>query len=223
MLVVLAALAAAVLGLLAPRALARVPEPDDADPAKPPYARLADAPRLGAALAAGSALVTGVVGWLVRPTALVLAWAVLVPVGLLLAYVDARTRLLPRRIVLPLNAAVLGGLLVVVAVERDLVLLVRAVTGGAALFAVLAALWLLAPGSLGYGDVRLSPALGMVLAASGWTELLVGVYAAFVLAAVLGVVLGRLGRLDPRRFAFGPFLVAGAVVGVLWPPLVLGA
>lgn len=223
MLVVLAAVAAALLGLLGPRVLARVPEPHDADPAKPSYAALASAGRLGPALAVAAATVTVVVGLVLEQRPLVLVWALLAPTGLLLAHVDARTHLLPRRLVLPLNAGVVLLVVPVAALERDPDLLVRALLGGAALFCVLAGLWLVSPRSLGYGDVRLSPALGVALAASGWAELVAGVYAGFVLAAVLGLLLGRLGRVDVRRLAFGPYLVAGAVVGVLWPPLVLGA
>ncbi|WP_019146530.1 prepilin peptidase [Aeromicrobium massiliense] len=222
MLVVLACLVAAALGWLAPRVLARVPEPDDAADGKPTYASLAAVPRLGVVLAVASALLTGVVGLVVEPEVVLVVWTLLVPAGLLLGYVDARTRLLPKRIVLPLNVAVLVLVGVAAALERDLDLLWRALAGGAGLFVLFAAFWFVAPRGLGYGDVRLSPALGMTLAASGWMELFVGVYAGFVLAAVLGLVLGRLGRIDPKQFAFGPYLVAGAVVGVLWQPLVLG-
>ncbi len=222
MLVVLAGLAAAALGWLAPRVLAGVPEPDDAADDKPGYASLAAVPRLPAALATASAVLTGVVGLVVEPEAVLLVWTLLVPAGLLLAYVDARTRLLPKRLVLPLNVAVLVLVGTAAALERDLDLLWRSLAGGAGLFVLFAAFWFVAPRGLGYGDVRLSPALGLTLAASGWMELFVGVYAGFVLAAVLGLVLGRLGRIDPRQFAFGPYLVAGAVVGVLWQPLVLG-
>lgn len=222
MLVVLACLVAAALGWLAPRVLAGVPEPDDAADDKPGYASLAAVPRLPAALATASAVLTGVVGLVVEPEAVLLVWTLLVPAGLLLAYVDARTRLLPKRLVLPLNVAVLVLVAATAALERDLDLLWRALAGGAGLFVLFAAFWFVAPRGLGYGDVRLSPALGLTLATSGWMELFVGVYAGFVLAAVLGLVLGRLGRIDPRQFAFGPYLVAGAVVGVLWQPLVLG-
>ncbi len=219
--VVLSALVAAVLGLLAPRVLARVPEPDDADDAKPAYVTLAAVPRLGPWLAVASGAVVLAVGVVLDPAALLPVWTLLVPAGLLLAYVDARTRLLPKRLVLPLNAAVLGLVVLAAALARDLDLLWRALAGGAGLFAVFAAFWFVAPRGLGYGDVRLSPSIGLALSAIGWMELFVGVYAGFVLAAVLGLVLGRMGRIDPRRFAFGPYLVAGAVVGVLWQPVVL--
>ena len=47
------------------------------------------------------------------------------------------------------------------------------------------------PGGMGYGDVRLSALVGFVLGYLGWAELLVGVYGAFLVFAVLGRRCGR--------------------------------
>lgn len=67
---------------------------------------------------------------------------------------------------------------------------------------------------MGWGDVKLSAALGLLL---GYPRVVVGVMVAFVLGAVVAVFLlatgkRRLGQVVP----FGPFLVLGAVVALMW-------
>ena len=69
---------------------------------------------------------------------------------------------------------------------------------------------------MGYGDVRLSGVLGIVLGYLGWGELLLGVYAGFLLGGIGGVVLSALRIVERKVYPFGPFMLLGAVVGVLW-------
>jgi len=60
--------------------------------------------------------------------------------------------------------------------------------------------------------------LGFLLAHLGSTAYVVGLYAPFVLFAVPGLLLALVRRdrsLLRRAYPFGPFLVAGAVVGVV--------
>jgi leader peptidase (prepilin peptidase)/N-methyltransferase len=67
---------------------------------------------------------------------------------------------------------------------------------------------------MGWGDVKLAGLLGACLGYAGWPALVVGGAAAFVLGGVVGVVLLATGRVQRRgRLAFGPFMVAGAVLG----------
>ncbi|MFK0127107.1 prepilin peptidase [Streptomyces nigra] len=71
-------------------------------------------------------------------------------------------------------------------------------------------------GGLGLGDVKLALGLGAVLGWYGWPILLIGVFAGFLFGAVYGIGLVMAGRAGRRsRFAFGPFLLAGALAGVL--------
>ena len=77
-------------------------------------------------------------------------------------------------------------------------------------------------GAFGYGDVRLSGMLALGLGALGGNEVIVGMYAGFVLGAVLGLVLSRLRIVDAKGFAFGPYMVVGAVVGAAWGSAVYG-
>jgi leader peptidase (prepilin peptidase)/N-methyltransferase len=229
--VALGAVGCSAAGLLVPALVRRIPEPADAEPGKPTYAAIA-AQRTLPTVAVGTCLVAGgLVGLGVG-----LAWPLLfllplVPVGVALAVVDLRTRLLPTAVVWPTFAvvAVLGCLSAWL--EGDADALVRAGIGAVAVFAFFYALWWIHPPGMGFGDVRLSAVLGFALAYLGWPEVLVGVYAAFLAFAVPGLLLAVLRRdrgVLKASYPFGPFLLAGALAGVvlgdpLWSGLVSGS
>jgi leader peptidase (prepilin peptidase)/N-methyltransferase len=229
--VALGAVGCSAAGLLVPSLIARIPEPEpDAAHPKPAYAAVAAEPTLqavsvGCCLVAG-ALVGASVG-LAWPLLLLLP---LVPVGVALAVVDLRTRLLPTVVVWPtfLGVALLGCLSAWL--ERDADALVRAWIGAAGVFACFYALWWIHPPGMGFGDVRLSAVLGFALAYLGWPEVVVGVYSAFLLFALPGLVLALLRRdrgVLKVAYPFGPFLLVGALAGVvlgdpLWTGLVAG-
>ena len=102
--------------------------------------------------------------------------------------------------------------------------LVRALIGGAIGFAVFRLIHLASPRSMGYGDVRLAILCGLVLGWHGLTYVIVGLYGAFVLGAVVGVALivfgrGKFGKAIP----FAPYLAAAAVyVSLYGEPLARG-
>jgi leader peptidase (prepilin peptidase)/N-methyltransferase len=78
--------------------------------------------------------------------------------------------------------------------------------------------WLLTGGrGMGLGDVALAPVLGLALGWLGWGPSLVGLLGGFVVGAVVGVVL-MLGRRAGRRsrVPHGPFMLAGAGLGMFW-------
>jgi leader peptidase (prepilin peptidase)/N-methyltransferase len=99
----------------------------------------------------------------------------------------------------------------------------RALIGGAAAWAFFLILHLVSPRGMGFGDVRLSFLLGLLL---GWLDLrhvFLGVFFGFLLGSIVGVVLlalRRRGRKD--HIPFGPFLAAGAVIAVLFGSSILG-
>lgn len=69
---------------------------------------------------------------------------------------------------------------------------------------------------MGFGDVKLAPALGAILGWLGWGASLVGLMSGFVFGAVIGVALivfGKAGR--KSRVPYGPFLLTGALVGLV--------
>jgi leader peptidase (prepilin peptidase)/N-methyltransferase len=69
---------------------------------------------------------------------------------------------------------------------------------------------------MGFGDVKLALGAGAVLGWYGWSVVLLGTFAGFLLGAFYGgalVVARRAGR--RTAIAFGPFLIAGAYLGLL--------
>ncbi|WP_423462391.1 prepilin peptidase [Promicromonospora sp. MS192] len=155
-------------------------------------------------------------GWLTP------AYLVLGVVGAALGVIDARTHRLPNALVFPLTWATAALLAVAAAGTGAWGSLGRAVLGGLAFFALYQVLYLVAPrGGIGYGDVKLTMSLGAVLAWHSWTTLVVGVFAAHVLAGVVAVVL-LLGRRAGWKtgIAFGPYMLIGTVVGLSWARLV---
>jgi leader peptidase (prepilin peptidase)/N-methyltransferase len=76
--------------------------------------------------------------------------------------------------------------------------------------------WLASSGrGMGLGDVALAPLLGLALGWQGWGPTLVGLIGGFTIGAVVGVALILAGRAGRRtRVAHGPFMLAGAAVGV---------
>ena len=121
----------------------------------------------------------------------------------------------------PSYAVVVALVLLAAAVERDLDDLVRAALGWLVAGLLYGVLWFVHPRGLGYGDVRLSGLLGLALGQLGWPELLVGVYAGFLLGGVVGGLLTLAKVVRRTGYPFGPFMLLGAVVGVVAGPAVL--
>jgi leader peptidase (prepilin peptidase)/N-methyltransferase len=218
----LAVVAAAVLGAAGVPVLRRIPEPPQPAPDKPTYDALSRTPGLALWLAAGSAAMAAVVAWRIDDPELLPAWVLVVGVGSWLTFVDWRTRLLPFRIVAPTYLATLALVGLGAALLGDPEVLVRALVANVVVYLVFRFLYWLGGrffgGAFGYGDVRLSGVLALALGALGGSEVLVGIYAGFILGAVLGFVLSRLHVIDAKGYAFGPYMVTGAVIGAAWGP-----
>jgi leader peptidase (prepilin peptidase)/N-methyltransferase len=68
---------------------------------------------------------------------------------------------------------------------------------------------------MGLGDVKLAGVLGLYLGWLGWSSVLVGTFAGFLLGGVLGVALLLVRRASGRTaIPFGPFMLAGALLAV---------
>ncbi len=127
-----------------------------------------------------------------------------------------------------LNAAAAGlavvGLAVTAAAEDAWPDLARGFLAAVVLglvYLVLAVIASFLPGSpFGMGDVKLAPALGLLLGYVGWTQVVVGSVLAFVLAVVVGTILvvARRGRRD-TEIPFGPYLVSGTLLVLALPAL----
>ncbi|VXB41029.1 A24 family peptidase [Aeromicrobium sp. 9AM] len=218
MTIAIAALAAALLGAAGPYVMRRIPEPPEPDEGKVTYEALSHTKGLTVGLALGAAVMAGVVAWRIDHAELVPVWVLVTGVGSWLVFIDWRTRLLPYVIVAPTYLATLllvglGALLL-----RDVHVLVDALVANVVVYVIYRILHAIARGAFGFGDVRLAGLLAPALGALGTNEVLVGMYAGFILGAVFGVVLSRLKLVDPKSYAFGPYMVVGAVIGAAWGP-----
>ena len=143
-------------------------------------------------------------------------WLLLGPVGVLLAAVDLRVKRLPDVLTLPLAAGALVLLGVAALLPEHAGDWFTSLYGALALGGGFFLLFLINPGGMGFGDVKLALGLGAVLGWYGWPTLMLGTFAAFLLGALYGgalVAVRRAGR--KTAIAFGPFLIAGAFAGLL--------
>lgn len=176
----------------------------------PRYAPHILAPVVTALGCAALAAATGV-----RPELAV--WLLLTPVGVLLATIDRRVHRLPDQLTLP-AAAVAAVLLGVAALLPEHGgAWVSALLGGATLGAFYFLLFLINPNGMGFGDVKLALSLGVALGWYGWAVVFAGGFAGFLFGAVYGLVLVVMRRAGRKTgIPFGPFMIAGALLGILF-------
>jgi len=93
--------------------------------------------------------------------------------------------------------------------------LVKSILIMAAAMAFLILLWLITLSrGLGLGDIKLIVPLSLLV---GWQLTLVGVALSFFIGAVIGLILLFLGRAKlGRPIAFGPFLILGFTLALMW-------
>jgi leader peptidase (prepilin peptidase) / N-methyltransferase len=221
-------LLAGLLGLLVPWLVRALPEPlldesaPDEDP-KPLYVEVGSRPglwwRSALAAAVAGALVGAMLGWDWWLVGLV----PLVPVCVALAVIDWHTRLLPSRLVLPATAYVVATALAGWAVTGDHDDVLRAGIALLVARSVYWVLWFVHSAGMGFGDVRLSALLGFALGHVGWAEFAVGMYAGFLVFGLPGLLLAIVKRdrsFLKSAFPFGPFMIVGALLGLLVGPAV---
>lgn len=135
---------------------------------------------------------------------------------LAISVIDFEKKIIPNRIVYPTILVCVPLLALAAVVDGDGGRLGRALLSGVAAWALLLVVHLVSPGGMGFGDVRLSFVLGLMLGWLSFSHVVVGVFLGFLLGAVVGlglVVVGGRSRKD--AVPFGPFLAAGAVLAVL--------
>lgn len=168
-----------------------------------------------------------------------------------LSVVDWRSGRLPDAITLPSSAASLAAIVVTSLATRRPAAIAAAVVAALGYGAVMWIAHELRPSALGFGDVKLSPLLGLHIgwaaanAGDGWPAVASLVAQALVLSCLLGLAMGlalglarRRGRVHHRcpgggaapapvaglldtAFPFGPALAAGTMIVVLLPEALL--
>jgi leader peptidase (prepilin peptidase)/N-methyltransferase len=175
---------------------------------RPPLCEVAVA-GLWAATGLGWVVVPIPARWL--PALLGLAW-----LAVAVAVVDLRHHRIPDALTLPALPVALACV-----VPLGGAAVGRALVGAGLAVAVHAVVHLVAPRSMGPGDVKLAAPLGAVLGAAGWLALPVAAVLASVLTAVVGVASmlarGVRGRSAPILVAFDHGSVEGGSVAGWWP------
>ena len=131
----------------------------------------------------------------------------------ILSAIDFDVQRLPNKVLT--WAAVIGAVLFALAalVHRDATPLWHGVLGGLGYGIPMFVIGLVAPGGMGFGDVKFAPYLGFHL---GWLRpgyVPVGAFLGFLFGALLGGLLMAIGRAGRKtKIPFGPFMAMGAFV-----------
>ncbi|MGV1037546.1 MAG: prepilin peptidase [Candidatus Nanopelagicales bacterium] len=179
---------------------------------------------VGVTISAPPVLTAPVTGLVAGLTALGIgpAWALpaylwIAIAGSLLAVIDVEHHRLPDRLTLTSIPAVGLLLLLPAVVDGSWSCYGRAWLGALAMFAFYFILALIYPAGMGMGDVKLAAVLGLGLGFLGWKFVVVGLFAAFFIGALVSLVLLVLRRANRKTaIPFGPFMLAGALVAVLY-------
>lgn len=164
---------------------------------------------------AATGLLFAGLAWKIGPHWALPAFLYLGAIGLALAAIDLDTHRLPNALTLPAYPIAAVLLTAAALLDHHPGVLVRTATGAGVLFALYALLWVLYPGGMGLGDVKLAGVLGLYLGYLGWGVLAVGAFLGFGYGAVVGIGLMAVRRAGRKsRIPFGPFMVAGAITAV---------
>lgn len=143
-------------------------------------------------------------------------WLVVGILLLLIFVFDLRFGIIPDGINLVLFfMSAFYRLLLVLQGEMQVVDLGAAVVSGVAVTAMFYGLYIgTKKKGFGFGDVKLAPSIGLLL---GWPGVVVGVFGAYVIGAVMALGLLIFGKKKwGQTIPFGPFLVIGMVIALLW-------
>ena len=166
---------------------------------------------------AGTAVVFGVLTLAIGLEPELPAFLYLGAIGVALAMIDIDVKRLPNAIVLPSYPVAAALLTVAAALDGRWEDLLRAGLGMVALYAFYFLLALVYPAGMGFGDVKLAGLLGLYLGWLGWAEVVTGGFLGFLFGGVVGggmVLVRRAAR--KSMLPFGPFMLAGALVAILW-------
>lgn len=166
---------------------------------------------------ATTAVLFGLSAWHFGLTWLLPAILFLAAISVALTMIDLDTHRLPNAIVLPAYPVTLVLLAVAALTAGHPGALLRAVIGGVILFTIYFVLLLIYPAGMGFGDVKLAGVLGMYLAYFGWGALAIGGFGAFLIGGLVSLVLLAARRVTRKSgIPFGPAMLLGAALGIIW-------
>lgn len=170
-------------------------------------------PRRTVALAVTATLLGALAGAAAGWTALLPALVWLAALTAPLVVIDVEHHRLPNRLVFLADLGAVLLLALAAWVRDDWHQLLRAVEASAAVFAVLFVLCVISPKAFGYGDVKLGALLGGYLGWFGWLPVYYGIFAGFLIGAVVGIALVVARRAGMKSgIPFGPSMIVGALV-----------
>lgn len=143
------------------------------------------------------------------------AYLYLAAISVSLAAIDLETMRLPNAIVLPAYVVGAVALTAAAALGGAWGQLATAGLGLVIMGAIYLIPALIRPDAIGGGDVKLAGVLGLFLGWMGWPALGVGIIAGFILGGAWGVALIMAGKGRTARVAFGPWMLAGAWIGII--------
>jgi leader peptidase (prepilin peptidase) / N-methyltransferase len=165
--------------------------------------------------APATGLLYALLAWRVGASAILPAYLYLAAIGVALVVIDLAVHRLPDRLTLPSYPIVAVLLVAASAVEGEWAALARAAIGAGVLYGAYYLVAVVAPGGMGFGDVKLAGVLGAALAWPGWAPLIVGAFLGFLYGGLVsGALLVARRATRKTRVPFGPFMVAGALTAV---------
>jgi leader peptidase (prepilin peptidase)/N-methyltransferase len=170
-------------------------------------------------LEALTAVLCSTLAWNVgaRPELLAYLWFAVA--GVLLAAIDWRTRRLPTRLIWTSGSVLAALFSVAAAVHSNWDPLLRSAAAVLVLLVFYGVLYIVRPGELGGGDLRLGAMSGLALGWAGWSSVVAGTLLGWFAAAASLIALRIHHRDDaPLDLPLGPFIVIGTVTGVLVSP-----
>lgn len=149
-------------------------------------------------------------GWAALPAYLFFAW-----LAVTLVWIDVDVHRLPDGLVLPAYPALLVLLACASVGAADWRPMRDALLAMAGLYVLYFLMAMVSPASLGFGDVKLSGLIGLVLGWLGLGTALLGLLAGFVAGGVIAVVMLVAQRAGLRsHIAFGPAMIIGALLAL---------
>lgn len=128
-----------------------------------------------------------------------------------LSLVDVREQRLPNKILWPATGLIFVLLSCQALFDFKFDRLLGAVLAGSVSFVVYAVMRFISPSSIGFGDVKLSVSIGLMLGWQAWQDVALAALFGFVLGAVFAAVALATKKASLKsHIAFGPFMLAGA-------------